>query len=86
MLEAAYERTPHPDLAAAYLRMRPGDSAADRLARARSLARLAPNDPESRLTIARAALEARDLSRRAPRWRRCWRPTRRGARPRASAC
>jgi HemY protein len=41
--------------------MRPGDSAADRLARARSLARLAPNDPESRLTIARAALEARDL-------------------------
>ncbi|MGA2042035.1 MAG: heme biosynthesis HemY N-terminal domain-containing protein [Roseiarcus sp.] len=61
ILETAYERTPHPDLAAAYLRMRPGDSAADRLGRARSLARLAPNDPESRLTIARAALEARDL-------------------------
>jgi HemY protein len=42
--------------------MRPGDSAADRLTRARSLARLAPNDPESRLTVARAALEARDFA------------------------
>ncbi|WP_158818958.1 heme biosynthesis protein HemY [Methylocapsa sp. S129] len=61
ILETAYEKTPHPDLAAAYLRMRPGDSAADRLTRARGLARLAPNDPESRLTIARAALEARDF-------------------------
>jgi HemY protein len=62
ILETAYEKTPHPDLAAAYLRMRPGDSAADRLVRARSLARLVPNDPESRLTIGRAALEARDFT------------------------
>jgi HemY protein len=61
ILEAAYDKTPHPDLAAAYLRMRPGDSAADRLVRARQLARIAPNDPESRLTIGRAALEARDF-------------------------
>ncbi len=62
ILETAYEKTPHPDLAAAYLRMRAGDSAADRLTRARNLARLVPNDPESRLTIARAALEARDFA------------------------
>jgi HemY protein len=62
ILETAYEKTPHPDLAAVYLRMRPGDSAADRLTRARGLARLAPNDPESRLTIARAALESRDFA------------------------
>jgi HemY protein len=62
ILEAAYEKTPHPDLAAAYVRMRPGDSAADRLARARNLARLVANDPESRLTLARAALEARDFA------------------------
>jgi HemY protein len=61
IVETAYQKTPHPDLAVAYLRMRPGDSAADRLQRARSLARVAPNDPESRLTIARAALEARDF-------------------------
>jgi HemY protein len=62
VIETAYEKTPHPDLAALYLRIRPGDSAADRLVRARNLARLAPNDPESRLTVARAALEARDFA------------------------
>jgi HemY protein len=62
ILETAYEKTPHPDLAVVYLRMRPGDSAADRVTRARNLARLVPNDPESRLTIARAALEARDFA------------------------
>ncbi len=61
IIESAYARTPHPDLASAYLRMRPGDSASDRLARARALARVRPHDPESRLTLARAALEARDF-------------------------
>ena len=60
ILEAAYRQTPHPDLAAAYLRVRQGDSAEDRLARARTLARVAPNDPESLLTVGRAALEAHD--------------------------
>ena len=59
-LESAYAQTPHPDLAAAYLRVRHGDSAEDRLARARTLARVAPNDPESMLTIGRAALEAHE--------------------------
>ncbi len=62
ILEAAYAQTPHPDLAAAYLRVRHGDSSADRLARARALARVAPNDPESLLTVGRAALEAHDLA------------------------
>ncbi|THD45268.1 MAG: heme biosynthesis protein HemY [Bradyrhizobium sp.] len=60
-IEAAWRRLPHPDLAAAYLRLRRGDSALDRLARARALARLAPSDSESQLTIGRAALEAREL-------------------------
>ena len=60
ILEAAYAQTPHPDLAAAYLRVRHGDSPEDRLARARSLARVAPSDPESFLTVGRAALEAHD--------------------------
>ena len=59
-LENAYAQTPHPDLATAYLRVRHGDSAEDRLARARTLARVAPNDPESMLTVGRAALEAHD--------------------------
>jgi HemY protein len=60
ILEAAYAQTPHPDLAAAYLRVRHGDSADDRVARARALARVAPGDPESLLTVGRAALESRD--------------------------
>ena len=46
ILETAYAQTPHPDLAAAYTRVRHGDSPADRLARARALARVAPSDPE----------------------------------------
>jgi HemY protein len=62
VLEAAYAQTPHPDLAAAYLRVRHGDSSEDRLTRARALARTAPNDPESLLTVARAALEAHEPS------------------------
>src|SRR5271165_6676752 len=60
ILETAYAQTPHPDLAAAYLRVRHGDSTGDRLSRARTLARFAPNDPESLMTIGRAALEAHD--------------------------
>ena len=62
LLETAYAATPHPDLADAYVRLRPGDSAADRLARARALARIAPQDPESLLVVARGALEAQDLA------------------------
>jgi len=62
IIEAAYRQTPHPDLAAVYLRLRPGDSAADRLSRARALARLAPFDSESQIAVGRAALEARDLA------------------------
>jgi HemY protein len=61
MLEAAYAQTPHPDLAAAYLRVRHGDSTEDRLTRARALARSAPHDPESMLTVGRAALDAHDV-------------------------
>ena len=61
VLETAYKETPHPDLAAAYLRVRLGDSTGDRLARAKALARVVPFDPESQMTIARAAIEARDL-------------------------
>jgi HemY protein len=59
--EAAWRLAPHPDVAEGYLHVRHGDSASDRLARARALARLAPRDPESRLTVARAALDAREF-------------------------
>ena len=62
LIETAYAGTPHPELADAYISVRPGDSAADRLTRAETLARLAPYQPESRLSVARAAIEARDFA------------------------
>jgi HemY protein len=58
MIEAAWPLSPHPDLAKIYLNLRPGESNADRLARARTLARLAPNDSESRIMVAQAAIAA----------------------------
>jgi HemY protein len=58
MIEKAYAITPHPDLALAYAHLRPGDSAEDRLKRAKKLAKKNPNDPESKLSVARAAIEA----------------------------
>ncbi len=61
MIEKAYAREPHPDLANAYLDMRPGDSNSDRYARAKALARLAPDHVESRLILARAAMAAREF-------------------------
>ena len=63
VLEAAWKVQPHPELAETYLNLRPGDSALDRLGRAETLARLSSWDPESRLALARAALEAREFAR-----------------------
>jgi HemY protein len=61
VLEAAWKQEPHPELAEAYLDVRLGDAALDRLKRAKVLQRLAPRDPESRLIVARAAIDARDF-------------------------
>lgn len=61
IVEAAWDRQPHPELAEVYLDLRPGDSNADRLAKARTLARIRPGDPESHIVVARAALAARDF-------------------------
>jgi HemY protein len=58
ILEAAWKKTAHPQVAEAYVHARPGDSTRDRLARAKKLASLRQNNPESSLTIARAALDA----------------------------
>ena len=62
LIEASWKALPHPDLAQAYLDLRPGDSTHDRLARAKTLARLAPQDPESALCMAQAAIEAREFA------------------------
>jgi HemY protein len=63
IVEAAWRTTPHPELAAVYLNLRPGDAAKDRLRRAETLAKLSMWAPEARLALARAALEAREFGR-----------------------
>jgi len=60
IIEAAWPLTPHPELAKLYLNLHPADSHADRLARARILAKLSPRDPESRMVLASAAITACD--------------------------
>jgi HemY protein len=62
ILEAAWDRQPHPELAEIYLDLRPGDSNADRLAKARTLAKIRPSDPESQIIVARAAVAAHDFA------------------------
>src|SRR5215203_29936 len=63
IVEAAWKTQPHPDLADVYMNLRPGDSALDRLHRAETLAKLSSWHRESRLALARAALEAREFGR-----------------------
>lgn len=63
LLEAAWREAPHPDIAAAYLDARPGDSALDRLTRATTLTKLRPADPESVLALAGAAIQAREFQK-----------------------
>ncbi|WP_294539290.1 heme biosynthesis HemY N-terminal domain-containing protein [uncultured Rhodoblastus sp.] len=62
LIESAYARTAHPDLAEVYIDVRPGDSSGDRLDRARRLAKFAPGEPESAIMLAQAALGARDFA------------------------
>lgn len=63
LLEAAWKDAPHPDIAAAYLDARPGDSALDRLNRATTLTKLRPSDPESVLALTGAAIQAREFKK-----------------------
>jgi Uncharacterized membrane-bound protein len=58
VLEQVWKLSPHPETAATYLRLRGGDSAVDRLKRAERLESLKPNNPESLLIVAEAALDA----------------------------
>ena len=62
IIEKAWTATPHPDLALAYTHLRPGDAAEDRLKRARKLAKKRPDVLESKLMLARAALEAQHFA------------------------
>lgn len=61
IIAAAYEATPHPDLAQVYTYLRAGDAATDRLQRVRVLAALVPDHPESRIALAHAAMDAQEF-------------------------
>lgn len=61
VVETTWRIEPHPELAAVYLHVRTGDSARDRLKRARMLESLKPHHVEGALAVARAALDARDF-------------------------
>src|SRR5215471_3253246 len=61
-VERAWQVNPHPDLAAAYVGLRAGDSARQRLSRVEALAAKGPSDAESALAVARAALDAQEFA------------------------
>ena len=58
ILETAWKKEPHPEIADVYVHARPGDSTHDRLTRAKKLQSLRQNHVESALVVARAALDA----------------------------
>jgi HemY protein len=62
IIERAWHANPHPDLAAAYVALRPGDSARQRLSRVEMLAAKGPTDAEAALAVARAALDAQEFA------------------------
>ena len=63
IVEAAWEKQPHPDLADAYAHVKLGDSARQRLVRVEALAAKVPDHAESALAIARAAIDATEFAR-----------------------
>ncbi|MEM1377565.1 MAG: heme biosynthesis HemY N-terminal domain-containing protein [Pseudomonadota bacterium] len=58
VLETTWRKEPHPDVALSYVNVRAGDSALDRLKKARKLEQLKPNNTESSLIVAQMAMEA----------------------------
>lgn len=65
VLEQVWKDTTHPDVAAAYVRGKPGSSASERLKRAERLEHLQPEAHEALAAVAAAAFDARnfDLAR-----------------------
>jgi HemY protein len=63
IVEAAWLKQPHPDLADAYAHVRLGDAARQRLVRVETLAAKTPGDIEGALAIARAAIDATEFAR-----------------------
>ncbi|MCA1492602.1 heme biosynthesis protein HemY [Sinorhizobium alkalisoli] len=61
ILERSWKLEPHPEVARLYVRARGGDTALDRLKRAKRLETLRGNNAVALATVAEAALEAREL-------------------------
>jgi HemY protein len=61
MVEKAFAKEPHPELADAYLDLQPEDNARERLERIKTLAHKVPGHPESLLAVVRAAIDANDF-------------------------
>ncbi|CDZ59763.1 heme biosynthesis protein HemY [Neorhizobium galegae] len=62
-LEGVWKLGPHPEIARAYIRARSGDSTVDRLKRAEKLEAMRPNNIESLLAVAQAALDAQQFKK-----------------------
>ena len=58
ILEACWNASPHPDIADAYVNLNAGDSAKQRLSRARKLTGNNPHEREALFAIAKASLDA----------------------------
>ncbi|KRB62752.1 heme biosynthesis protein HemY [Rhizobium sp. Root708] len=63
ILEQAWKANPHPEIGRTYVRARSGDSAVDRLKRAEKLEALRPNNVESLLIVAQAAVDTKDFAK-----------------------
>ena len=63
LVEAAWLKHPHPDLADAYAHVRLGDSARQRLVRIETLAAKTPDAVEGKLAVARAAIDASEFTK-----------------------
>ena len=61
IVETTWAKATHPDLAEVYVHVRTGDSARDKLKRAKALAERSGDDPEGLIAVARAALAAREF-------------------------
>lgn len=62
ILQKTWQKSPHPDLAAAYAYARLGDSPRDRLDRVKKLTSLNPHSLESAIAVANTAIEAKDYN------------------------
>ncbi len=76
VLKKAWEVLPHPDLAAAFADIEPGETKAERLKRFKTLTSLRPEAEETKLLLAELLVQAEDFPPPAAlwgMWRRCTR-------------